>query len=148
MRTTTRRTVPGPDRVRDGRRRVDAGAVQPGRERPADDPGLVGWRRSARGAGDFDLMPVCLPGQAEINQVQAQHREEHLREALGDLKWSVAGPDGGERREGDQVPHGAAKCSEFVGELVPLLTRSSQQTPAPFCPARSRSSRRNSSGGT
>ena len=117
MRTTTTRTVPAPT----GFGMVGAGSIpapssQGASARPMSRVWSV-WRRSARGAGDFDLLPVCLPGQTEINQVQAQRREQHVREALGDLKRSVAGPDGGERREGDQVPHGAAKCSDFVGDF-------------------------------
>jgi hypothetical protein len=85
---------PWPYGVREGRRRVDSGTIQPGRERPAYVPGLVGWDRSSSGAGYFDPLPLCLPGQADINQVQAQRREQHLRKAFGDLKWPVAGPDG------------------------------------------------------
>ena len=60
--------------------------TRPGRQRPANVPGLVGRGRSSRGAGDFDPLPLRLPGQADINQVQAQRREQHVRKALGDLK--------------------------------------------------------------
>ena len=138
---------PTPCGVRDGWRRVGSATIQAGCQGSADVPGLVRRGRSSRGAGYFDLLPLRLPGQAEINQVQAQRREQHIRKAFGDLTRLVAGPDGGERRKGDQIPHGAVKGSGFVGDFF-HRSRPSQPTPVPFCPARSRSSRRNSSGGT
>src|SRR5205085_8965991 len=102
----------------------------------ADVPGLVRWGRSSRGAGYFDLLPLRLPGQTEINQVQAQRREQHLRKAFSDLTRLVACPDGGERRKGDQVPHGAAKGSSFVREFFhrppTLSTQARAVRPCPF----------------
>src|SRR5262249_41721655 len=110
-------------------------------------PGLVGCGRSPSRAGYFDLLPLHLSRQTEIDQVQVQRREQGLRKPFGDLRCPVAGPDGGKRGERDQVPHGAAKSPGFVGAHV-HRPRPSQHTPVLLCPVPSRSSRRNSSGGT
>src|SRR5262249_11217671 len=83
---------------------------------------------------------------AEINQVQTQHREQHVCEVFGDVTRLVAGPDGRQRRKGDQIPHGAAKGARFAGNWF-HRSLSSQLTAMLFC-ARSRSSYKNSSGGT
>src|SRR5437868_6059760 len=49
---------PAPCGVWDGGRWVGTATVQPGCERSAHVPGLLGCGRSPRGAGYFDLLPL------------------------------------------------------------------------------------------
>src|SRR5262249_23104623 len=122
------RTVP--HGVRHRWRRVGADALQPGCERRANIPELFGGGRWSGRAAYFYFRSARSTAQAEINQVQVKHRKEHVREVFGDLIGLVAGPNGGKRRKGDQISHGAAKGACFAGNW--FHRSPSSQPPSPY----------------
>jgi hypothetical protein len=62
-----------------------------------------------------EIIGYCAGIERTIAEIYASFAERWPQLPFGDLWRLVAGPDGRERREGDQVPHGAVKGSGFVG---------------------------------
>src|SRR5258708_40294601 len=65
--------------------RVGSSIMQAVRQGAADALSLVRRGRSSCDASHLDLVPLCPPGQAGINQVQPKCRDESIRKAFIDL---------------------------------------------------------------
>ena len=109
---------PGPERVGDrgggsARSALSSGASA---ARHRLDVGGVG---AALAADDFDRPLAGQAGQPDVDQVERQGVEQHVGQAAGDPLRAEAGPDGGQGREGDQIPHRPPQASVlFKGILL------------------------------
>ena len=102
-RVTATCSVPPPNGsgIVDGRLRL-SGIEQRGQHCPHRlDVGGGG----ALAADDFDRPLPGNTGQPDVDEIERQGVEQHVGQAAGDPLRAEAGPDGGQGREGDQIPH-------------------------------------------
>ena len=94
---------PAPERVGDRRRRLRLiGMEQRGQRRPHR---LDGGGNGTLTADDFDRPLSGMRGQPDVDEIERQGVEQHVGQAAGDPLRAEAGPDGGQGRKGDQIPH-------------------------------------------
>ena len=79
-------------------------------------PDLPGW------GGDRCEPPRALHRsrrpQAEIHELKGQHIQQHFRQAFGNLKRFVAGPDRRKRGESDDLPNRATTWDSSVKTCI------------------------------